>query len=427
AILVEEGKIDWDEPVINYLPWFRMSDPYVTSQLTVRDLLVHRSGLGLGAGDLLWWPQSDYTRSEIVRRLSFVPLATSFRSTFAYDNVLYLVAGELIKEVTGEPWEKFVKSHILDKVGMTGTIDDISFLSKEKNVASPHAIINNKLMPVKPYTDPVTNPAGGICSNAADIARWMIVQLDSGRVQDSVRIFHPSTSVQLWSLITPIKVQKVPDFLSPMQRNFYGYGLGFFISDYRGYKLVSHTGSLPGYASQIALIPALKLGVAILTNQESVYAFKTITYHILDYYLGVTGFDWMTGFKRMKTEDDSLISAAERASAAERDSLSGPSLPLQKYAGRYRDAWYGDVLITYQNGRLTIKFSHTPQLTGELIHWQYDTFLAVWTDRELRADAFVTFALNADGSIDQAKMKPFSPATDFSFDFQDLLLKPVHR
>ena len=427
AILVEEGKVNWDDPVVNYLPWFRMSDPYVTSQLTVRDLLVHRSGLGLGAGDLLWWPQSDYTRREIVRHLSAVPLSTSFRSTFAYDNVLYLVAGELIEAVTGMSWEKFVKSYIIDKIGMAGTINDVSLLLKEKDVAVPHAFVGNKLVPVKPYIDPVTNPAGGICSNATDIARWMIVQLDSGRVQDTTRIFHPSTTVQLWSLVTPIKVPKVPDFLSPMQRNFYGYGLGFFISDYRGYKLVSHTGSLPGYASQIALIPALKLGVAVLTNQESVYAFNSITYHVLDYYLNAPQFDWIAGFKMMKAKDDSSTAALERVTATERDSTSGPSLPLQKYAGTYRDAWYGDVFIEYQSGKLTVKFSHTPQLAGELVHWQYDTFLARWRDRELRADAFVTFELNADGTIDRVKMQPASPATDFSFDFQDLLLKPVNK
>lgn len=425
AILVEEGKLRWDEPVINYLPWFRMSDPYVTSQLTVMDLLVHRSGLGLGAGDLLWWPQTNYTRHEIVRHLSSVPLATSFRSTFAYDNVLYLVAGELIEAVTGESWEKFVKTRILDKIGMTQTIDDISLLLKEKNIASPHAFVDDKLISVKPYVDPVTNPAGGICSNAKDIARWMIVQLDSGRVHENKRIFTPSTSVQLWSLVTPIRVQNAPEYLSPMQKNFFGYGLGFFVSDYRGYKLVSHTGSLPGYASQITLIPALKLGVAVLTNQESIYAFNSITYHLLDYYLGARRFDWIKGFKTMKEKEDSSIIASKKLTEERRDSLSGPSLPLQKYAGIYRDAWYGDVFITYQNGKLFINFSHTPQLAGELVHWQYDTFVAHWKDRELRADAFVTFSLTPDGSIDQVKIKPVSPETDFSFDFQDMLLKPV--
>ncbi len=425
GILVEEGKIKWDDPVIKYLPWFRMSDPYITVHMTIRDLLVHHSGLGLGGGDLLWWPHSTYTREEIERRIAEIPLATSFRHNFAYDNVLYLIAGSVIEKVSGESWEDFIKKNIMDRIGMNESISDITKLPEQKNVAHPHAIVSGKLQTVKPFHDKVTDPAGGINASASDIAKWMIVQLDSGRAANGTQLFTPNTTKNLWELVTPIKVSKTPEQLAPLQHNFYGYGLGFFLTDYRGYKMVTHTGGLPGYVSRITMIPNLKLGVAVFTNQESGAAFSAVTYHILDYYMNAEPFDWLKGYEWLRNQIDSRISSADKKSAEEHDSTAGPSLPLEKYTGTYRDAWYGDVIIELKDNHLVMKFGHTPDLTGDLVHWQYDTFVARWYDKELRADAFVTFSLNPDGSIDQVKMKRFSPSTDFSFDFQDLLLKPV--
>jgi CubicO group peptidase (beta-lactamase class C family) len=430
GILVEEGKIEWDAPVIRYLPWFQLSDPYVTRELTVRDLLVHRSGLGLGAGDLLWWPPSTYNRKEIARRLRYIPLATSFRSAYAYDNVLYTVAGELIESISGESWEDFVASRILTKVGMTESSARHSDAGVGKNAATPHARIAGSVRPVASFSSDNTNPAGGINASAVDMAKWLIVQLDSGRVADGSRLFSPRTARQLWTLVTPIPIDDPrPDQpeLAPLRPNFNGYGLGFGIRDYRGRKIVSHTGGLPGYVSKVVLVPELRLGLAVLTNQESGEAFESIAYRILDHFLGVAPTDWIRIFRGVESRRDSLEAVIEKRASATRNSSSRPSLPLEGYAGTYIDAWYGDVVVTLEKGKLRIRFSNTPVLSGELVHWQYDTFVARWDDPELRADAFATFALNPDGSIDQVKMKAFSPATDFSFDFQDLLLRPAAR
>jgi CubicO group peptidase (beta-lactamase class C family) len=427
GILVEEGKLEWDAPVIRYLPWFQLSDPYVTRELTIRDLLVHRSGLGLGAGDLLWWPSSRYNRKEIAKRLQFIPLVKSFRSAYAYDNVLYLIAGEVIEAVSGETWEQFVASHILSKVGMTDSNVRHSDAAGGGNVAATHAEIDGKVRPISPFTSDNTNPAGGVNASARDIAKWMIVQLDSGRVADGTRLFSPRTTVQLWSIVTPTPSGNPPPELAALRANFNGYALGFGVRDYRGYKLVQHTGGLPGYVSKVAMIPELKLGVAVLTNQESGEAFESITYYVLDHFLGVSRTNWLGAFKTLHARIDSMTARMEKEIAAKRDSTSRPPLPLASYAGTYNDPWYGDVTISLESGNLVIRFDHTPSLVGDLEHWQYDTFVARWRDRELRADAFVTFALNPDGSIDQAKMKAVSPATDFSFDFQDLLLKPAKR
>ncbi|HKI44391.1 MAG TPA: serine hydrolase [Balneolales bacterium] len=425
ALLVEQGKLKWDDPVIKYLPWFRMSNDYVTSRITIRDLLVHHSGLGLGAGDLLWWPVTDYTRDQIVHHLRNVPLATGFRQKFAYDNLLYQVAGEVISKVSGETWEDFVAGHIFKPLGMNESIDKSEAIVHQKNVSTPHAKVNGRLQIVKPFIDNVTDPAGGIATNAVDMAKWMIVQLDSGRTAEGRQLFHPESTVQLWRMVTPIDIPKYPKELVPAQMNFYGYGLGFFLSDYRGEKLVWHTGELRGYVSRVTLVPKLKLGIAVLTNQESEDAFNAITYHLLDYYLRAPSYDWISAYKTLMNKRNETVASSVKSSEATRDSTAGPSLPLAEYAGTYHDAWYGNVTISIVKGHLEIRFDHTPDLIGKLDHWQYDTFIARWNDRELRADAFVTFELNPDGTINQVRMKAASHATDFSYDFRDLLLKPL--
>ncbi|MFC2088363.1 serine hydrolase [Calditrichota bacterium] len=425
ALLVEEGKIEWDKPVINYLPWFRMSDPYVTSEMTIRDLLVHRSGLGLGSGDLLWWPTSTYTRKEIIQRLRFVPLATSFRSAYAYDNVLYTVAGEVIKEVSGQVWEDFVSQRILKPVGMAGSDVRHSATTKYPNVASTHARVEGEVQKIAPFTSDNVNPAGGINSNAEDMAKWMIVQLDSGRLADGSYLFPPHVTKELWNLVTPIPIKESEPELAPMRTNFKGYALGFRVQDYRGYKLVTHTGGLPGYLSLVAMIPELKLGVTVLTNQESSAAFNSIGFYVLDKFMRVEAHDWITAYENvLKRKADKTSKTLELARSL-RNMSSKPSLPLVQYAGKYEDNWYGKIDIIYDDGKLIMKFGHTPELVGTLEHWQYDTFVVRWHDRSLRADAYVTFYLNEKGKVEQARMKPFSPEVDFSFNFQDLLLIPI--
>jgi CubicO group peptidase (beta-lactamase class C family) len=425
GLLVEEGKLGWDHPVIRYLPWFALYDPYVTRELTIRDLLVHRSGLGLGAGDLLWWPPSTYDRKEIARRLRFLRPATSFRSAYAYDNVLYTVAGEVIEAVSGMSWEDFVARRIIAPVGMTSSEVRHSAAGGGGNVAATHARIEGTVRPIAPFLSDNTNPAGGIMSGAADMARWLMVQLDSGRTAGGRRLFSTATTRELWSMVTPIPIGEPAAELRELRTSFSGYALGLGVRDYRGKKLLTHTGGLPGYLSRVAMLPDLRLGVVVLTNQESGNAFNVLTHRLLDHFLGATGPDYLAIAVRSEARETTRLAEAARGRAAARDSTSGPSLPLARYAGSYQDDWYGDIGITEENGRLVIRFSRSPSLVGDLSHWQHDTFVARWRDRELRADAFLTFALHPDGSIERARMRAVSEDTDFSFDFHDLELKPV--
>jgi CubicO group peptidase (beta-lactamase class C family) len=343
--------------------------------------------------------------------------------------VLYLVAGEVIEAVSGKSWEDFVRERILAKVGMADSDVRHSGATEGGNVAGTHAEVNDTVRPVDPFASDNTNPAGGIMSGAADMAKWMMVQLDSGRVADLSRLFSTASTRELWREVTPTPIGNPPPAvaktLGHLRANMAGYALGLNVRDYRGKILRQHTGGLPGYLSKVAMIPELRLGVAVLTNQESGEAFESIVFQVLDHYLGAKAPDYPAAFKGLLDQTRASRREAERKAAGSRDSTSGPSLPLAKYAGTYRDPWYGDVTIAREGNGLAIRFKHTPALVGDLLHWQHDTFLARWRDRELRADAYATFSLKPDGSVERLKIVPASEAVDFSFDFQDLDLKPV--
>ncbi|MCX7974092.1 MAG: serine hydrolase [Candidatus Aminicenantes bacterium] len=424
AMLVEEGKVSWDSPVINYLPSFQLWDPYVTREITVRALVCHRSGLGLGAGDLLWWPPSDYNRKEIIRRMRYIKPASSFRSTYAYNNLMFLVAGEVIEVASGLSWEDFIQQRILGPLGMKNTSPRISDLPKKENVAATHAEVEGEIRFVKPFLVDTINPAGGIISCAEDMARWVLCQLNEGRIDGDKRLFSERTARELGTMLISRPISPAPPELPPLKVNFLGYGYGLSLRDYRGWKIMGHTGGLPGYVSQVTMVPDLELGIVVLTNQESTEAFNSITYFIIDYYLKAPTFDWVTGFQKLRERRLKEIQEIEKKAEAARDAASKPSLPLEKYAGLYTDDWYGDIEITWTGEKLRLRFTRTPLLIGDMIHWQYNTFMVRWDDRELRADAYITFNLNHEGLIEEAKMRPVSPATDFSFDFQDLLLRP---
>ncbi len=421
AMLVDEGKIQWDDPVTKHLPAFQMYDPYVTREMTVRDLLVHRSGLGLGAGDLMFWPPSDLSSQEIVKRLRFIKPATSFRSRYAYDNVLYLVAGEVIEAVTGTRWQDFIRTRFFRPLGMTDSNLGVSEFRPGGDVATPHSRAAGKLEPIAFSSFENNAPAGAINSSAADLAKWLIVQLNGGDMGGS-RLFSEPQSREMWSAQTVIPISPT----AVAKPNFLAYGLGWELSDYRGRKIVFHGGALPGYYSRVTLVPELKLGMVVLTNQEDEGAFQSVTYTILDQYLGGSATDWVTLALDQEKKAAAEAEATVKKATAARNTNSRPSLAPAAYAGRYRDAWYGDVAIEEKGGKLAIRFTHTPKLTGDLEHWQYDTFVARWHDRTLLADAYVTFSLKPDGSIDEVKMRAVSPLTDFSYDFQDLLLRPVN-
>ncbi|WP_019398446.1 serine hydrolase [Pseudoxanthomonas sp. GW2] len=432
AMLADEGKLSLEDRVVEHLPEFRMADPYVTAQMRVRDLLTHRSGLGLGAGDLLFWPGSDYSTEEVVARLKDVPLASSFRERYAYDNILYAAATLLIERVSGQSYAQFLQQRFFDPLGMAGTRFNADALRPGDRAASGHAKADfTTLRPTFPLTWHNAAGAGGIYSSVHDMARWMNAQLAGGRYTDAEgreqRLFSERRHKSMWTLHTPINIPEpaVPE-LAASRPDFLGYGEGWMLSTYRGEKLVWHTGGWPGMVSRVTLVPGRNLGVVVLTNQESGGAFNAVTLHVLDAFLQpAERVDWVAAYAAAAEKSKARADEAWAKRVAARDKRSKPSLPLSGYAATYRDAWYGDVEVKQENGRLLMRFTRSPLLVGELQHWQHDTFLVKWRERTLNGDAFVTFHLDPDGKVREARMEAASDLTDFSFDFQDLVLKPV--
>ena len=428
AMLVDEGKLAWDDPVTKHLPDFQMYDAYVTHEMTVRDLLTHRSGLGLGAGDLMWWPTTTFTSDEIIHNLRYIRPATSFRNSYAYDNLLYIVAGKIAAQKAGKTWGETVRERILKPVGMTATTTSLAENAGNPNQANAHSKIGDKIAAVKSM--PVPNGVGavGINTNAEDIARWMMVLLDEGKLEGAgkdARLFSAKQSGEMWTAQTPIRIRDPKPSMAATKPNFSAYGLGFSLRDYQGKKLAMHSGALQGFYSEVLLVPEAKLGIAVLTNAESSGALKALQYRLLDQYLGAAPTDWITLVSDEEHETHAKELARQKGASNTRAAQSRPSLALAAYDGEYQDAWYGKATIRAVGAKHVLSFAKTPDLTGELEHFQHDTFIVRWKERNFNADAYVTFSLNPDGSIERMKMAPVSTETDFSYDFADLTFTPV--
>jgi len=427
STLVDEGKLAWDDPVYQRLPGFVMYDPYVSHEMTIRDLLSHRSGMGLGEGDLLFWPPSTYTRDDIIYKLRFMKPKSSFRSHYAYDNLLYMTAGQIIPAVTGTSWDDYVRQRIFSPLGMTHSNVSTASYKTGDDYAFPHSRVDGKLQVIHFEVLDNAGPAGAINSCAADMAAWVQLQLNRGKFTNHEgRLFSEQRSREMWTPQTILPTGTAPPPLTRLGANFADYALGWSLRDYHGRKLVGHTGGVAGFVSRVMLVPDENLGVVVLTNAEEDGAFDAILYHVLDHYFGVPASDWIADFKTREDAEEKEAAEAMKKAEGSRAADSKPSLPMEKYAGVYNDAWYGPITIRSENGGLVITFDHTPRMIGDLQHWQFDTFKAHWRDRTIE-DAFVTFALNPDGTIDSAKMAAVSPLADFSFDYQDLLLKPSAR
>ena len=432
ALLVEEGKIRWDDRVIDHLPGFRMYDPWVTREITVRDILVHRSGLGRGQGDLMFVPSTEISRADLVRRIQFLKPATSFRSGFAYDNVLYAVAGQLIEAVSGKTWEQFVEERIFQPVGMKSSVtNDVDRLSAPDR-AFPHGRVGELrgIGPQQLFDEKKValganvGPAGAIAAGANDLARWLAVQLASGQLPGSEqRLFSAESAQAMWQPVVPVPATPFPPALADAVPQFRGYALGWMVQDYRGHKVIQHGGGTLGFRAVVVLIPEKNTGFAIVNNSEDNELVPGLHYELLDHYLGLPKHDWPKAFRDFFAERNKAGLEAQKAADAQRPQ-SSPTLPLASYAGSYSDPWYGPIAITETGGQLAIDFKQTPGMVGPLEHWAYDTFVARWPD-PLIEPAFVTFALDAAGKPARITMKAFSPVADFSFDYHDLEFTPV--
>lgn len=369
GMLVDEGKISWDDPVTKFLPSFQMYDPYVTREIRIRDLLTHRAGLG--NADWLW-DATSYSRPQIVEQVRFLKPEYSFRSGFIYQNIMYIVAGEVVAAASGMPWEKFIRTRIFGPLGMTSSVPLQSLVPAGADMASPHWLYGGDTLGVIVDTDPpASGPAGGVWSNVADMSRWMRFLLDSGRIGGK-RLLKAETYSELFNPQTMVPPSEFYPSAELTKPHWTTYGLGWFQEDYQGRMLNFHTGSLNGMVSIIGLICDSNFGVYVLANVDHAEVRHALMYKAVDLYLGNASRDWSTEFRTLYARRRAVADSSRIAADAKRILGTRPSLSLSQYAGVYENAQAGRITVTSANGKLRIAFGKV--YSGDLEHWQYDTF-----------------------------------------------------
>ena len=417
ASLVDEGALDWDDRVSDRMPAFRLSDAYRTREMTVRDLLSHRSGNATGIGDLLWL-RSTYTREEITERVRFIEPAHGFRARYGYSNVFFIVAGELAAAVADRSWDELVRTRIFEPAGMSSSNTSISKRTDGANWATPHVRVNGAVQPIAPENVDNLGGAGAINSSAADMARWLLLQLGRGTI-DGKRVFENAQSKLMWTPHINLGIGTAAPELAVRQPRFSAYGLGWRLKDYRSRKLVHHGGGLAGMTSLTTLVPEENLGVVVLTNQETSVQ-TALTYWVLDRFFGAPRTDW-TKAQQIVAERRWTERMEPRLNAIEKTRIDGtsPRLKLGDYSGRYEDRLVGAVDVALVHGALKLLFVKSPPFNAVLEHWHHDTFVARFHHHSI-ADAFVTFVLGPNGKVAEMKMSPYSPYSDSAYHYDAL-------
>lgn len=423
GMLIDENKLTWDTHVTDIIPEFKMYDPYVTSEFTVRDLLCHRSGLGLGAGDLMFWPDSNtFSKSEIIQNLRFLKPVSSFRTKYDYDNLLYIVAGEVVARISGVSWEDFIHSRIFKPLDIKNTYTTFREIKDWSNVIDPHAPVNGEVKVIRRDWSNNANAAGGIYTNVSEMSKWMMLLLNGGKYGSNLerRLISENNFNELLTPQTIIPVKTRGSY----NTHFASYGLGWFISDVKGYKQLTHTGGLAGIVTQTTLIPELNLAIMVYTNQQSGAAFNAITTTIKDSYLGIKGIDRVKEYSDKERVDfdeaTKIVSQINEKIESQAKNQTSISLRPSQILGEYQDPWFGYVTISMKNKQLWFTSQKSLLLQGPLTYYNANTYLVKWIERSFDADAFVKFNLDTEGKASGFTMEAISPLTDFSFDFQDL-------
>jgi CubicO group peptidase (beta-lactamase class C family) len=410
ARLVDAGKLQWDDRVVEHIPSFQLYSPYVTGEIRVRDLLCHRSGLGTYSGDLVWYG-TGYSRDEVLRRIRHLPPAGSFRADYGYSNVMFLAAGQLIPAVTGMSWDEYVEVEFFGPLSMDRTVTSIDSLPNRTNVATPHGERDGGVIAFAWYSWDNIGPAASIISSVSEMARWIRLHLNHG-VWDGRTYFSEDQSRTMWTPHMSFRVSAGAEGRYP-STHFRGYGLGWGVMDYLGRKVVSHGGAADGMYSRVVLVPEEKLGMVILTNAMTSLQ-TALSYRILDAFLGGTERDWSAEFLESHRRGQQRWAERWAQWDGERAQDTTPSLPLDGYAGTYRGPLYGDATVKLEDGALVLRLLPNPDLVADLTHWHHDTFLIEWRHEFPWFErGWALFVLDRNGAI--VEMKLDVPNEDFWF------------
>ena len=390
GMLVDEKKVAWDDAVVKHIPWFQLKDPYLTREITVRDLLTHRAGLG--NADYLWYGQTTAPR-DILERVKLLDASYSLRSSFIYQNVMYAAAGAVIEAASGESWETMMRSRIFEPLGMRATIATSATLANRPNVAMPHDLVDGQLRTIENATVDGVAPAGSVWSSVEDMAKWMQMLLAGGTVNGRV-LLKPETVTELFTPQAMVTLQAFYPTARLTKPHWRTYGLGWFQQDYRGRAVDFHTGSIDGMVAIHGLMRDERLGVFVLANRDHAEVRHALMLNVFDRFTGAGERDWsaelITLYRDLRKEED----ARRQKEESLRVTGTSPSLPMERYAGTYSDPLYGDVLVSVDAGRLRARYGTA--YSGALEHWNYDTFRAKW-DAAWRGTALVTFVLDPHG------------------------------
>ena len=411
GLLVQDGKIAWDDPVTKYLPNFKLYDPHATQLITIRDLLCHRAGLGTWAGDVLLL--SRYSTEEIVRRIQHIPPAYSFRAGYGYSNLMFITAGLILEQVSGMSWDDFICQRIFEPLGMTDSVTNARYFGGRTNIARPHEDIKGMLQLVTQVEEMHVGAAGSICASAADMAAWLRLQLNDGNFNGK-QIVDPGIIAETRTPHTPIKLRAMERKLFP-SRHFSAYGLGWFLSESHGRFTVRHTGGVNGMLSISVLIPEEKIGIAVLTNKLPNAAYIILPHYLTEVLFGLPSRDWIQTYIDLEKEEKAKVEQAKGQREASRARNTHPSLDLEHYAGAYDSAILGGANISVEsetsprgalskgNG-LHIQLQAHESISGTLEHWHYDTFLCRWDDPVL-GESLVPFITDGQGQIAEFHVK----------------------
>ncbi|MEN8224130.1 MAG: serine hydrolase [Bacteroidota bacterium] len=411
AMLVDEGKLSWDDKVRTYLPWFELYDPYVSDHFTIRDLLTHRSGLKTFSGDLLWYG-TDLSRRQVVESARYLEPTYGFRDGWGYSNIMYLAAGLVIEEISGMSWDDFIRTRILDPLHMDRTRSSTHDLKGMDNVSSPHNDFNDGLITIEWLNWDNIAPAGALISSVNEVSKWLIFQMNKGITADGDTLIDSRRFREMWEAMNPQKVSAGAEALWP-STHYKAYGLGWSTFDYHGRKVIGHGGGYDGFITNTTFIPEEKLGMVILTNKNtSLYyplKFKTLDI-LLESELET---DWSGDFLERIEQRDEYAENRRIKAENERAKDSKPTLPIEDYLGVYNCKMYGDARVYMDGEQMMVHLEPTEIFIGHLSHWQYNTWKVEMKNVPALAYGLVNFIIDDQGEV--VEMQIDIPNPDFYF------------
>jgi CubicO group peptidase (beta-lactamase class C family) len=412
AMLIEEGKLSWDDPVRKYLPWFKLYDPYVSESFTIRDLLTHRSGLKTFSGDLLWYG-TDLSRREVVENARFLEPTFGFRAGYGYSNIMYIAAGLVIEEISGMKWDDFIRQRILDPLNMDRTQTSTIALEGLENVSSPHNDFDDGLITIKWLNWDNIAPAGSIISSANEVSQWLIFQMNRGITPGGDTLLDSKYFDQMWAAQNPQSINSWSAATWP-STHFKAYGLGWAMFDYHGRKILGHGGGYDGFISNTTFVPEENLGMVFLTNKNT-SLYYPLKFKTLDVILGAEEEkDWSADFLTMIEQREEQSKMQEKKAEESRVKDSSPTLPLEDYLGVYHCEMYGDARVWMEGDQMMVHLGPTDIFIGHLSHWQYNTWKVELKKVPALPSGLINFVIDDKGDVFEMQMDVPNPDFDFT-------------